>query len=86
MGVPNGLDTGGMMTALAQLAGRTLRAVFAGLLMLRRPRPIHVRGRVLEGHITWRPGAELCGIGWVDDAPNEPAAVVARLSRSVGLP
>lgn len=63
-----------------------LRALFAGLLLLRRPRPIHVRGRVLEGHITWLPGAEPSGIAWVDDAPSAPVAVVARLSRSVGLP
>ncbi len=63
-----------------------LRALFAGLLLLRRPRPIHVRGRVLEGHITWLPGAEPSGIAWVDEAPSVPVAVVARLSRSVGLP
>lgn len=75
-----------MLTPFAHLVGRALRALFAGLLLLRRPRPIHVRGRVLKGHITWLPGAEPSGIAWVDDAPPAPVAVVARLSRSVGLP
>ena len=75
-----------MLTPLARFGGRVLRALFAGILLLRRPRPIHVRGRVLEGHITWLPGAEPSGIAWVDDAPSAPVPVVARLSRSVGLP
>lgn len=75
-----------MLTPLARLGGRVLRALFAGILLLRRPRPIHVRGRMLDGHITWLSGAETSGIAWVDDAPSAPVAVVARLSRSVGLP
>lgn len=63
-----------------------LKVLFAGILLLRRPRPIHVRGRVLEGHVTWLPGAKRSGIAWVDDASPTPVPVVARLSRSIGLP
>lgn len=75
-----------MLTRLVDLGGGVLRAVFAGILFLRHPRPIHSRGQVLEGEITWLPGAEASGIRWVDDPPLAPVPVVARLSRSVGLP
>src|SRR5690606_34829761 len=63
-----------------------LRGVFAVLLRLRRPRPIHPRGVVLEGRMTWIPSAQDSGVRWIDDLPAAPARVVARLSRSIGLP
>ncbi|WP_133545999.1 hypothetical protein [Microbacterium sp. BK668] len=75
-----------MLTRIAQFAGWMLRAAFAAILLLRRPRPIHSRGRVLEGWITWLPNAAPSGIAWIDTVPPAPQPVVARLSRSVGLP
>lgn len=69
--------------------GRILEAVFGAILIVRRPRPIHPRGVVLTGRITWRarpPGREHSGIGWIDDIPSGAVPVVARASRSVGLP
>ncbi|MGP3534519.1 hypothetical protein ACTU3I_06975 [Microbacterium sp. RD1] len=76
----------GMLTALAQLAGTVLRGGFAILLRLRHPRPIHAHGVVLEGHLRWSGQHTRSGITWIDDAPLQEVAVVARVSRSVGLP
>src|SRR4051794_8155051 len=75
-----------MLTRTALSVGRMLRALFEAILLLRRPRPIHARGRVLEGELTWIPGAARSGIRWIDEPPNGAAPVVARLSRSLGLP
>ncbi|QIG38492.1 hypothetical protein G5T42_02515 [Microbacterium sp. 4R-513] len=75
-----------MLTRIAELGGRVLRAFFGALLLVRRPRPIHPRGRVLDGWITWLPDAAPSGIAWIDTVPPAPQPVVARLSRSVGLP
>ena len=75
-----------MLTPLADLLGRVFRAVFRLILLVRRPRPIHTRGRVLDGEITWTPGAAPSGISWIDEPPAAAVPVVARLSRGVGLP
>lgn len=75
-----------MLTRIASLTGRVLRAAFRGILIFRRPRPIHARGRMLVGDIAWIGGAAASGIEWIDRPRDAPAAVVARLSRSVGLP
>jgi hypothetical protein len=75
-----------MIEELAAALGRVLRAGFAALLAVRRPRPIHSRGRVLRGWITWLDGASTSGIRWIDEHPGEPLPIVARLSRSLGLP
>jgi hypothetical protein len=69
--------------------GRLLRGVFALILLVRRPRPIHSRGLLLEGTVTWRERSAgmASGISWIDTPP--PAgtqSVTARLSRSIGLP
>lgn len=75
-----------MTAVLSRLAGSILDGVFAVVMLVRRPRPIHAHGRVLEGSVEWLDGARRSGIEWIDDAPAEPIPVVARLSRSVGLP
>jgi hypothetical protein len=66
--------------------GAAFRVVFRGILVLRRPRPIHQHGTVLEGRIRWMDGEQRSGIGWVDaPPPDRSVTVVARLSRSIGL-
>ncbi|HWR85913.1 MAG TPA: hypothetical protein VN200_07960 [Rhodoglobus sp.] len=74
-----------MVHPVATAVGRALRVVFAGLLVLRHPKPIHARGAVFEGTVTWRWKAR-SGIRWIDEPPTGPLPVVARASRSVGLP
>jgi hypothetical protein len=71
---------------VAQAIGAALQGLFRVVLLLRRPRPIHAAGRVLRGRIEWLPGAVPAGIAWIDEPPAAPVPVVARLSRSVGLP
>ncbi|WP_146752022.1 hypothetical protein [Microbacterium sp. SMR1] len=72
---------------LARGAGMLLRGFFGALLMLRRPRPIHVRGTMLTGTVRWVGPERRSGISWIDEPPQSgEAKVVARLSRSVGLP
>lgn len=71
---------------IARAIGAVLRAVFGVVLLVRRPRPIHAVGRVLRGRIEWLDGAAPAGITWVDEPPAGPVPVIARLSRSVGLP
>jgi hypothetical protein len=70
---------------ISAVAGRVLRAVFAGILVVRRPRPIHPRGIELRGEATWLDPSR-SGIRWIDDAPDSPLRVTARTSRSIGLP
>jgi hypothetical protein len=60
--------------------------LFAGILLVRRPRPIHARGLVLRGHLTWLGATTRSGIAWIDAPPAAPVAIVGRVSRSVGLP
>jgi hypothetical protein len=71
---------------LARLGGRGLRLLFAAIMLVRRPRPIHARGRMLEGTLTWLGNPVESGIDWIDDPGPEPLPVRGRLSRSVGLP
>lgn len=75
-----------MLDRLTGVAGAALRGLFALLQSVRRPRPIHARGVVLGGDLTWIGGTVESGIPWIDAAPTSPLPVVARLSRSVGLP
>ncbi len=71
---------------LARFVGVVLRGMFAAILLLRRPRPIHARGLILTGELTWLANSPPAGVAWIDDRPDRPVPVVARLSRSVGLP
>jgi hypothetical protein len=76
-----------MIDAVAALGGRMLRLVFRGILLVRRPRPIHPHGVALTGEVRWLPGAAPAGIDWVDRPPTGNAQpAVARLSRSAGTP
>lgn len=70
----------------ARIAGRVLRAMFALLLLVRRPRPIHPRGVVLTGVFRRLPGRRPTGVSWIDEGGTDPEPVVARTSRSIGLP
>ena len=70
---------------IARVAGRALEAVFAAILVVRRPRPIHSRGVRLRGEIRWLGTSVRSGMSWVDDQRG-PVRVVARWSRSIGLP
>ncbi|MDQ1124431.1 hypothetical protein [Microbacterium trichothecenolyticum] len=71
---------------LAGAIGRLLKSGFALAQRLRHPRPIHDRGVVLSGAMTWIPDAEPAGLAFIDDAPARSVPVVARVSRSLGLP
>jgi hypothetical protein len=68
------------------VAGLILRAVFAVMLLVRRPRPIHVRGVVYEGVVTWMPEVRRSGVAWIDQPVGHEERVTARASRSLGLP
>ena len=71
---------------IARVVGDALGAAFAVVRKIRRPRPIHARGVVLRGEIRWLPHREPAGLSFVDEAPARPVRVVARVSRSLGLP
>lgn len=71
---------------VARTIGAALEGVFALMRRLRAPRPIHSRGVVLSGSMTWIPDAAPSGLSWIDEPPPSPAPVVARVSRSLGLP
>ncbi|WP_396643829.1 hypothetical protein [Microbacterium sp.] len=71
---------------IARTIGTGLELAFALAQSLRRPRPIHSRGVVLRGEVRWIPDAVPAGISWIDDAPADTRAVLARVSRSLGLP
>jgi hypothetical protein len=75
-----------MPSSVVAAAGRVLRGVFAAVLRVRRPRPIHARGIVLTGELRFRGARPRTGLSWIDDAEAAPSRVTARLSRSVGLP
>lgn len=85
--VPDGLATrlAAIGTERSGMAGRALTGVFAAILLVRRPRPIHPRGVELEGEVSWL-GRSQSGIRWIDDPPAGPVPIRARASRSVGLP
>lgn len=71
---------------VAGVAGRALGAAFATLAAVRRPHPVHPHGVVLHGEIR-RTGSPLrTGIAWIDDAHPGPLPVLARASRSAGVP
>lgn len=67
------------------VVGEGLGAVIAGIRRLRHPRPVHPRGLILTGGIEWLPRRSAAGVDWID-APHGERPVLARLSRSIGLP
>lgn len=79
-------EDGGVQPVVSAVAGHALKAVFRAALLVRRPRPIHAHGVLLEGELRWYPRHGSSGIRWVDEPQPDPVAVVARASRSAGLP
>ncbi|MCU1546817.1 MAG: hypothetical protein JWP30_1917, partial [Homoserinimonas sp.] len=75
-----------MRVSLSSLLGTALEGVFAAILLVRRPRPIHPHGVVLGGIIRWLPHAAPSGVAWIDCPVAEGLVVTARASRSIGLP
>ncbi len=73
-----------MVATATRFLGVLLRAGIAVVLLARRPRPIHSRGAVLDGWLTLRPSPHLT-VAWSQSSPSA-IRVVARLSRSIGLP
>ena len=71
-----------MLSSLASAGGQGLKAVFAGILLFRPGRPIHRNGVMLEGTLTH--SRVFSGEEWLDSSGEEQ--VLARISRSVGLP
>jgi hypothetical protein len=71
---------------IARTIGAALELGFAAAQRVRPPRPIHSRGVVLRGEVHRMPDAAPAGIAWIDDAPPGARTVVARVSRSLGLP
>jgi len=71
---------------VAGAIGAVLSDAFAVGQRLRHPRPIHPRGVVLSGHVRWLPDADPSGVAWIDRGSDGPVPVVARVSRSIGLP
>ena len=69
-------------SALAGVGGQALKAVFAVLKTFRPGRPIHTHGVLLEGTLTHT--RVFSGESWLDSSSEEQ--VLARISRSVGLP
>jgi hypothetical protein len=79
-------DSGGRAAAAA--GGRALALAMRAILLVRRPRPIHSTGLLLEGTVRWLPRtAARSGIAWLDDRePGAEQPVTARFSRGAGLP
>jgi len=76
---------GDMDELVPTVAGEGLGAAIAGIRRLRRPRPVHPRGLVLNGTLEWMPQRAPAGVDWID-GPHGEQPVLARLSRSIGLP
>lgn len=76
---------GDMDELVPTVAGEGLGAVIAGIRRLRHPRPVHPRGLVLTGELEWMPQRSPAGVDWID-GPHGEQPVLARLSRSIGLP
>lgn len=79
-------DTDPRMLRAATVVGRALGAGFATLAAVRRPHPIHPHGALLRGSLRRSGSALETGVRWIDEADPQPVPVVARVSRSVGLP
>jgi hypothetical protein len=74
------------MPRLTTVVGRALGAGFAALVAVRRPHPIHPHGVLLHGSLQRTGSALRTGVPWIDDAEPQPVSVLARASRSAGVP
>lgn len=83
---PPGSAPAAAAATIAGVAGRALGAAFATLAAVRRPHPVHPHGVVLHGEIRLAGSPIRTGIVWLDEAAPEPLPVIARASRSVGVP
>ena len=72
----------------AAAGGRVLALGMRTMLLVRRPRPIHPTGLLLEGSLRWLPlTTSASGITWLDDRDaGSEQPVIARFSRGAGLP
>lgn len=74
------------MLPVAAVVGRALGAGFAALVAVRRPRPIHPHGVLLQGTLQRTGSGMRTGIAWIDEPGSTPVPVLARASRSAGVP
>src|SRR4051794_17635044 len=74
--------------ATAAAGGAALALLMRTILLVRRPRPIHSTGLLLEGSIRRLPAtAATSGVRWIDERDAEVEdGVTARFSRGAGLP
>jgi len=70
----------------ARALGLLLGGAIGAILTVRRPRPIHSSGAVFEGELTVRRASVPSGIRGFDAHAGEVIPVIARVSRSAGLP
>lgn len=73
------------MLRIATAVGNALKTLFAALVRVRHPRPVHPHGVALTGELRWL-GPSESGIAWIDEPPAGPQPVSARASRSLGVP
>lgn len=66
--------------------GQALKLAMAAIMLVRRPKPIHAHGVVLEGGIRRVGPPARSGIAWIDEQPPTSTPVLARASRSLGTP
>jgi hypothetical protein len=77
-----------LLRVASDVAGRGIAVVFAAIKLVRRPRPLHPRGELFEGHVEWLSNTrKFAGISWIDSPPSSGRQnVTLRASRSVGFP
>lgn len=74
------------MPHVSTVIGHALGAGFAVLASMRRPHPIHPHGVQLRGSLRRTGCAVRTGVPWFDEPDAEPVRVLARASRSAGVP
>lgn len=72
--------------AVSAVIGRVLELAFAGIQLVRPRHPIHPQGALLRGTLTRHARPAHSGLGFVDEPWAGPIPVLARASRSAGLP
>lgn len=70
---------------LPRAGGQLLASAIGAVSAIRQTKkPLHPRGRVVDGVVRRRGGSRPAGVAWLDEPGEDPALV--RLSRGVGLP